>query len=340
MSQVSTADDPSSMFALTPVIPAAGGALVGWTEIDSSVAFHVRSMNFDGSAGGPDQEYLPAPTPGGLFSLAGNGCGFAGIVFDMSDECSFIPLDADGTSAGPVVTVPSGGACMNLGPLPNGFSFVSFGQTNSLVSLSQDGAMTASAPLPATPMGYQERAFLNDDSFFFFWVGPSGEGELQGFSASGNALAPVQTLTPHAEAEPVAVQTPDGVLAVFSGDAPNGPGQTLFLRPLSVDGVPSAPATPIASMTDGLLETYAVASAPNGDALVTWFVSMSSGVQLGTQAFAPDGTPRGPATSVPMPAEYTDMRVLVSPGGDRALLILTASYQGGTVEALPLTCNQ
>ena len=223
-----------------------------------------------------------------------------------------------------------------------------------LLSVGSLGAPVATTALAAPLTTYAGRLALRDQSFLMATLGGTDAGtdavEVQHFTPDGAPLAGPAEVTGAAIPPEIAAwgsplvmaETGAGVLSAWPGPDPASPsGSSVFVRPLDRDGHPTGPAGPLAALGNDSFPPVTLAPAPDGDVVLAWYeIDAGSTYHLFAMGLGPDGAPRGPATALGTFGFLREMRVLVSPDGQRALLGFSGdeAQTGLTVFALPLAC--
>jgi hypothetical protein len=349
---VSSLDDAGGDVGLLgSVVPVGCGLLVAWSMLTSfernnttQVSWSTVHVSFDGSLAGPARAH-PSLTQiygkdpfNGTIELAANAGGVGALVNDETG-CLFLPLDATGADRGPVSALP-GVQCVSLaGAGASGFSYLTGNMSpTSLVTLDATGAVTANRalgdPVPREVWGRLSRSdgsFLLETSYSDS-VGINFTSWLQPFDSVGDALSP--PVTTDAETAPLlATTTASGALAAWEWS-----GSAAF-QAIDANGAPAGPIVrePVPVAQAPFIETIAPMS--SGDVLLVIIGDEQTGGTwpVYVQQRAPDGTARGPLSTLPPFSSSLDPSGLVAvaaPDGAHALLL----YTDLGVRALPLVC--
>ena len=364
---VSGAPPSGGSISLSSLVPSGDGALVSWfTVSEANTASWTLALHLDGTPRSALVPHLSFPTMGGVYtdvmSLAVTPqCAFGGLVDDvggLADDvgsgCHFLPLDGDGNEIGPVVSLPDGtdGGCGDLGPAPDGFSYIHENTTNAgaldLVTIATDGSSRGRTPLGGV-LGFGTRLVLHDQSFLLASLSENPSGgpltyEVDDYGASGKRLAPETTVAQNGGSILLMAETTGGVLTSYLGSDPTAnAGQAMYVVPLSSSGAPYGPPRALdITGIGGPIYGFSLDPSPSGEALLTWNVldETTNRYQLFVLELQPDGNPRGGPTALGTYEDIANVRILVGADGQRALLVYSGEPLGGTggVHALPLAC--
>lgn len=274
--------------------------------------------------------------------LARGPGGAAGLVANGTD-CLFVPLALDGHERGEPVRVATAELCGALAGTPGGYSFITaVGAPTSRFALSSVDAVgtTSTAVDLVGPSGRAlwTRTVFDDGSFLAYsftedFVTTRYSGWLQHFGADGVELAVEVELDENA-VPVLTTSTARGALAAWSTAASGG--LPLRVRPIDRDGRPTGEARDVPA--EGALYGFALASTPDGDAVLSWTESHWRGMpewRLRVLALGPDGAPRGAPTTVLTDLNTGAGQLLVEPSGGRALFFFGDDTG---VRAQPLVC--
>jgi hypothetical protein len=374
-------------FSLSGLVPSGNGALIAWTTFVYAGSggppfWGTRALNMDGTPRTAIVSLKPFPvqseSPDNFMGLAVTPqCAFGALAYSDSladgngdPGCSFVPLDGDGNEIGSAVSLPlwgndggvngsRGGYCIDLGPAPDGFSYIQEapqnGGTGNLVPLGTNGSLHPQKSL-GTFSGFNPgRLVLDDESFLlitFYGTNTANvyTWEVAHYDARGVQIAQGKNVATSRAF--LMAETSRGVLAAYIGSDPASPlGGPLYVVPLSRDGVPTA--TPVAlpvTGTVGPLWTFSLAPSPSGDVILNWINVEGPPPGTGYRFFAmeldPGGGQRGPVLDLGTLEGSAGGSVLVSADGERALLVYAISSNGGVpanstsgVHTLPLACS-
>jgi hypothetical protein len=360
-------------FSLSSLVRSGNGALIAWTTVFYSSStptfWGTRALNIDGTPRSAIVSHTPTPVTGAgdsaFMSLAVTPqCAFGGLASasdNTASGCNFFPLDGDGKEIGPVVSLPSGanktsGYCTDLGPAPDGFTYLqqapNNGGTSDLVTVGSNGSLRLRQTLGTFPGFNPGRLVLDDESFLLTTAFETDAAndytwEVAHYDASGVQIAPGTTVATSERLD--MAETSSGVLAAYVGSDPaNQSGQALYVVPLSRDGVPMA--TPVALPVTGAvgrLFGFSLDPSPSGDAILNW-INFDGSSPTSYRFFAteldPGGRQRGPVLDLGTLDGFAGGSILVSADGERALLVYSISPENGPatptggVHALPLAC--
>ncbi len=342
---VSPPPPPKYGIVLATPVASTCGVIAAWYTVarGGTVSYSTRSIAFDGTLQS-DVFAHPALSVEEIGSenmtLAVNSDGSIGALLVDTAGCRFVPLDANGAERGDVVGYAYYG-CRKFAASADGFSlFVQSAQTGAmadLVGLDARGMRRTSATLYGRA-GHQvwDRLVFDDGSFLLHsllldpityrrshWVqhfdtagaALSSDFELKGVDASVLFLAPSAT----------------GALAAWSSLANS-------LVPLDRDGRTTGPIQMVP--TKERVYEMSLVAVPNGDVLLVWQESdITRHSDFFVQAFAPNGQPRGAATLLKQQMPNLGyFGAVVESSGDRALVVFTATGEGGGARATPLRC--
>lgn len=352
---------PGGGVYFTSIVPSGDGALISWFTIGEpkTASWDTRALGLDGTPRSDIVSHLSFPTMGGVYtdimSLAVTPqCAFGGLVDDVASGCRFLPLDGNGNEIGPVVMLPDGtsGGCGDLGPSPDGFSYLHEAATNSgtidLVTIGTDGSPRGRAVLGSLP-GFGSRLVLHDETFLlasFFENDGSGDltYEVADYDAHGMQLTPGATVASNGGSILLLAETGRGVLSSYLGfDPATKGGQAMYVVPLSSGGAPTAASQPL-GVTGALGPIYGFSldASPSGDAVMTWneLDDATDHYPFFLMELDAAGQPRGAPTALGVYEGLANVHVLVAADGERALLVYSGSRMGGDggVHTLPLAC--
>lgn len=340
--QVSPASNPSGM--LTSAAADDHGVLVGWNEParDPPATFAVREVGLDGAPLAPAMASLAG------IGLVARGFGHAAAVTEGDfGQCTFTPVNDDGTTAGSSVKVATYG-CGLFRATADGFALV-VGTEDAAGPVSLE-LLDASGHVPSTATllnaGLQHAAWttLGDGSFVLVGQPPDLSNCLcpspvyaNHYSSAGKPLAAQQTVGSALLKSIALAAVGNGVLLA----ATPWKGALVAVQPLTADGAPQgAPATLVAGDA-GVIEGPSARSidvAPFGGqmALVAWIESTgTTTAHVVAQAVSAVGSP----VSAPLdvgPAGGLHVRVVTTANG---ALVVWDDQVGGPVRAAPVRCG-
>jgi hypothetical protein len=272
-----------------------------------------------------------------------DGDAVVGLVGDPTNGCRFVPLDENGVRTGPSVMLTQlfgDDQCYSPAAACGDVSFMlsSAGRWD-LVTAELNGAWKDGVPLPLPAGGMPWRFVLRDGSFLL--SGGAASPTLQHLSPSGEPLAAASDFAENA----FLVETSTGVLAAWIASQLGTVNAAMFTRPLDDDGNPTA--APLMIEPASAIQVLMLTSTPGGDAMLLWerYGMGSVPSTILAQALAPDGSPRSAPTMIPVPGEPQDASILVSPDGERALVLASSVLVDETdmtfharLYAVPLAC--
>lgn len=318
------------------------GVLAGWsishTESASvDVRYETRLADWSGAPTAAIEEHRgPGAMAGSLLLAAGPG-GVGALL--GNPRCEFRLFDEAGRELGVVGSETASATCVGLAATPTGYSWLEdLGGVLSFDSADVHGSIFVGL-VTHEGRSLAGRAMLDDGSFlvssfaedlatarYRSWLERFHPEDISApgpaFEIGENAVSLL--VSPNAA----------GALAAWMTAQPGG--LPLRVQPVDRDGRPFGTARDVEA--SGALYGHALTTTPDGDALYAWLEWHSGAASewlLRVQALAPDGTPRGAATTVPVPAGARPHAVLVEPTGGRALAMLETD---DAISALPLRC--
>ena len=274
------------------------------------------------------------------------------------EGCALLPLNAAGEPSTPrTITVPPGGfslgGCRDLLANATGYSFLTE-QIRAqwgveMLQLAPDGQSlprTLDPLFEGAPDGAFGRFALPDQGFLFArlpWRPTSSEPTtllLQRFNAAGSSATPVRTVIEGAGVirEQVVLAAGDGLLALWEEAAETSGPHRVRARSLEPDGAPRGDARVV--IEPGFYQGGLAATLARGDVLALGITG--SGVLRATVLpLAPEGSPRGAAVPLPMPAGASVVeraRIIATPRGALAVFTTDPGRFPNQLVAVPLSC--
>jgi hypothetical protein len=319
----------------------------GGGVVDGPVEYWSQLIGFDAAPGAERVPLVPGRYPGFGIWLAGAGGDRIGAIQidEASSGCRFLPLDAAGELAGPIVATGPGPGCADLFVGGAGYTTLDISSESGATVIRLDGAgeVVARTPLrrePASTMAVgltssPVRAVDADGAHALVWQDDRGCIVHQRFGSDGGALSSALEMEcrPGVYRVPSVVETDEGSIVVWREPPPDDseyPG-TIMIARVDASGRLAIPAHPFEEQR-GLVAPVAhiAPGLAHGDVLVAWFERgprPGGPLDLVLGVLAPSGVLRDPPRILlptPLPSDSASPPVIVETP-DGAVLIFGAS---------------